>query len=53
MKLDRPNNIGKRRRIRSISDKIRYFIIVDEVVHEQFLVEKGTRKLIYLQKIKI
>lgn len=49
---ERPNNIGKRRRIHAIDGRDRYFIVVDEIVREQRVVESGTRKLIYFQKIR-
>ena len=48
----RPKTIGKRGRIHTIDDKIQYFIVKDEIVHEQRIREMKTRKLIYLQKIK-
>jgi len=49
---EHPNNIGKRRRIHAIDGRHRYFTVVDEIVREQPVVERGTRKLIYFQKIK-
>lgn len=47
-----PNSIGRRRRIHAIDGRSRYFTVVDEIIQEQPVVEQGTRKLIYFQKIK-
>lgn len=49
--LTHPNSIN-RRRIQAIDGAFRYFRVEDEIVREQPVVEKGTRKLIYFQKIR-
>ena len=47
-----PNNVKRRGRIHTIDGKFRYFTVMDEIVHEQVLVERGSRKLIYFQRIQ-
>lgn len=47
-----PHNIGKRGRCHGIDGTMHHFEIVDEVAHEQKPVEKGTRKVIYIQRLK-
>ena len=48
-----PNNIdGRRRPLNTIDGGRRYFTVVDEIVREQPVPEKGTQKLIYFQKIQ-
>jgi hypothetical protein len=48
MKLPpRPNNIGKRRRITTITGRKIYLAVTDEIV-----IPQGPRKLIYFQKLQ-
>lgn len=47
-----PNNIGKTRSLKVIDGSTRRFTIVDEIVREQEIPEKATRKLIYFQQMK-
>ena len=48
--IKRPNNIGKRRRIKTINGDIRHFVIEDEILRFQHKTKK--RKLIAFQKIR-
>jgi hypothetical protein len=50
--LPRPDNRNKRRKVTSIDGKARFFSVIDEIILEQRRVERGSRKLIYFQKIR-
>lgn len=47
-----PKNVGKVGKITAIDGTIRQFEVVDEITCEQEVVENGTKKLIYFQKLR-
>jgi hypothetical protein len=48
----RPVTIGKTGRVKSIDGKRRSFTVLDEIVVQQRVVDRGSSKLIYFQKIQ-
>lgn len=47
-----PDNRGRRRYLNAIDGRRQSFTVVDEIVREQEVVDRGSRKLIYFQKLQ-